>query len=181
MSLSKTGSKKIIRKSNNYPGKFAVSIIIMAFIIVTVSILMSSKPTDPVPKSILTSVPYAIYYPDQSRLPSGYTLDIKSIQKSSGNVVEYFVDYGNKQLVVVFEQTMPSQSTINHFTSTYMPLHTTFWTPMGNAVLGAINYGKSIRSVVSLPINNGPWIIVTAPSNINQNDLKQVINSLIRS
>lgn len=181
MSLSKSGSKKIILKSKNYPKIFTGALIGAAFIVVAVAVLMSSKPVNPIPKAILKAVPYAVYYPDQGRLPAGYTLDVHSIQRSSGNVVEYFIDYADKQMIVVFEQTMPAQNTISHFTSTYMPLHTTFWTPMGNAILGAINYGKSIRSVVSLPINNGPWIIATAPSNINQKDLEQVINSLIRS
>jgi len=55
-----------------------------------------------------------------------------------------------------------------------MPLHTTLNTNVGVATIGALNN----QSVVSLPTNTNAWLLITAPGNTNQDNLKTIIKSL---
>ena len=135
----------------------------------------------PVPKSITSSVSFPIYYPDQSKLPAGYTLDASSFKQPVQNGVNYTVDYGNRQELVFSLQPKPPASELQNFVANYIPLHNSFQAPTGQALLGAYNTKTGTETLVSLPTGSNTWIIITAPYNINQDQLKQVIGSLIRS
>lgn len=133
--------------------------------------------TSPVPKSLRQSVSFAIYYPEQKKLPAGYSLDTKSFSSPQRNVIIYRVNHGGDKLVFSV-QPKPSDSEIQKFNSSYIPLRNAFSTPIGQAQIGAFGGSKSIQTLASLPTYSGPWIIVTAPSNISQDQLKQILLSL---
>ena len=170
-----------LKDVNTNRGWYAIGITIVIVVIAWIVALVSSDRISPVPKSILSSVSYPVYYPSDSRLPEGYALDKSSIELVNPKVVILVVKYDSNNMVVFNEQANPGATIINQYQSNYIPIHTTVWTPLGNAILGAYNDGHSIKTVVSLPVTNGPWIIVTAPSNINQTNLKEVLDSLTKS
>ena len=170
-----------LKDMNANRGWYAIGVTVVIVVVAWLVALISSNPINPIPKSILAAVNYPVYYPAENRLPAGYTLDKRSIELVSPKVVILVVKYGSRNMIVFNEQSNPGSGVINQYSSDYIPIHTTFWTPLGNAILGAYNDGHSIKSVVSLPINNGPWIIVTAPSNIDQTNLKDILDSLTKS
>jgi hypothetical protein len=171
-----------IRSLKGYRGRFVLAVSILVVVLILVFTLVP-QPSVPIPKSILSAVSFPIYYPDQSTLPAGYTLELNSFQLINPGVVFFSVSYGqNKDFIVFSEEKMPSNSVTRQFASDYIPLHTPINTPYGQGIFGAYNNGSgSLKSVISLPIQNGPWLIVTAPSNINHNQFVKVIDSLIKS
>lgn len=143
-------------------------------------VAISKTPLSPIPKSILSRVKFPVYYPDANQLPKGFNLNKSSIQYINPGVVIYTINYGSNNGIVISEEAKPSSNVVTQYDSSYIPLHTTFPTPIGQAVLGAYNDGKNgLRSIVSLPINNGPWLIATAPGNLSKAKYEQVIESLL--
>ena len=134
-----------------------------------------SNNTLPYPISSQTAglLGYDIYYPNQKLLPPGFNLNKNSFYDSDQAII-YSVSYGNGQKIVFSDQAKPTSAQLQSFYAKNMPLHSTFNTNIGVATLGAIN----LQSVVSLPTNSNAWLIVTAPGNINQNELRAVINSI---
>lgn len=128
-----------------------------------------------VPKSISQSVTFPVYYPNPKKLPKGYTLNLNSFKTPIKNGVTYTVSYGNGKKIVFSIQLKPSGSTIQTFVGNYMPLRTAYQTAVGEAEIGAYN----LKTLVSLPTNSNSWIIITAPPNINQRQLEQVLSAII--
>ncbi len=128
----------------------------------------------PVPATVMAAVDYKVYYPDIKKLPAGYNLDEKSFNVPVKNGITYTVSYGNNKKIVFSLQTKPSDNELASFRSNYIPLRTDFQTPIGPAQIGAYN----AQTLVSLPVLDGPWIVITAPPDIDQDQLKQVISSL---
>ena len=171
-------AKQLVRKllDNRW---FRLGVVVGIIALVTAGIaIQPSHINNPVPKNIRSSVPYTVYYPDPQKLPPGFSLVANSFRSPQAGVIVFTVAYGHGQNLVFSEQPMASSATLLEFINHYIPLHTTFNTPLGSAQLGAYNNNGALRSVVNLPIIHGPWIIVTAPANINQFDLKQVIVAL---
>ncbi len=166
---------------SNYQGRFALVMIAAALVIVWVAVVLAKQPISPIPVAIQKAVSYPVYYPDPNRLPKGYSLNLKSIQLVNPKVVIFSLDGSHQQMIVFSEQASPGNATITRFESSYIPLHTTIWTPIGNAFSGAYNDGKTIKTLVSLPISGGPWLIITAPDNISHQALQQILNALIKS
>lgn len=134
----------------------------------------------PVPASIRGAVSFPVFYPDQRKLPPGYTLDSSSFRQAQAGVIIYSVLHKNNQRVSFSEQEQPAGSVIEDFTKKYMPIHVSMGTDLGQAEIGAYGKPPNMRTLASLPINHGPWLIATAPSSISQNDMKQIIQSLRR-
>jgi hypothetical protein len=132
------------------------------------------KNSSPVPKAIRQSVDFPVYYPDPKKLPSGYTLNLSSFKTPIKNGVTYSVSYGNGKQLVFSVQPKPSPAELQTFDGNYLPLKTTYQTPVGQAEIGAYN----LKTLVSLPTSSSTWIIITAPPNINQGQLKQVLSSI---
>ncbi len=136
----------------------------------------------PVPKTIASSVSFSIYYPEQSKLPAGYTLDLNSFKQPVRNGVNYTVSYSNGHKLVFSLQPKPSATELQNFSANYIPLHITYHTSIGQALLGAYNTKTGTETLVSLPANgSSTWIILTAPYDINQDQLKQVLSALRRN
>lgn len=174
--------KKITKVANSYQGRFAIILSLIVLVLVLGAVAVMRNSSSPIPKSILASAKFPVYYPDTSQLPAGFSLNQKSIQYINPGVVIFLISYQHKQSIVVSEEVKPQASVINQYNSDYIPLHITFPTSMGQAILGAYNDGKNgLRSVVSLPINNGPWLIATAPGNISHAQYEQVIESMVAS
>lgn len=129
-----------------------------------------------VPKKIRKSVNFSVYYP--ASMPSGYMLDTNSFRLAEAGVVLFSVTNSNSKDIVFSEQQQPSNTEIDKFISSYLPLNSTVQLPLGMARVGAYGSAPNIRTVLSLPIYNGPWLIVTAPSEINQADLVKITDSL---
>ena len=142
--------------------------------------LLLSIHHSPVPKDIRKGSNFSIYYPEEGKMPSGYTLDKTSFRKAEGGVVLFSVSYDNGRSMVFSEQAQPGSDVIDKFKAQAIPVNTKVNVPLGQAVIGAYGSGNNIRTVASLPITRGPWLIITAPSDINQNSLKQVLNSLTK-
>jgi len=130
--------------------------------------------SSPVPKSISQSVTFPVYYPAPQKLPNGYTLNLNSFKTPVKNGVTYTVSYDNNKQIVFSIQPKPSASELQTFNGNYLPLKTSYQTAVGQAEIGAYN----LKTLVSLPTNSSTWIIITAPSNINQGQLKQVLSSI---
>jgi len=133
----------------------------------------------PVPKSIAKSVNFDVYYPEQKKLPAGYTLDLRSFASPQKGVVIYSVDYGNGKKLVFSVQQKPSDSDIAGFYANHLSLHTNIQLPAGAAASGAINTGNQLRSLVSISTNTNAWILITGPPDINQSQLKQVLQAIV--
>lgn len=152
-------------------------------VILIVVIAFSGPSQSPIPKSILSSVSFPVYYPDPGRIPAGYSLDSKHIERINPGVVILFISRGAEaQYVVISEEANPGSPVINHFLADNIPLHSNLSTPLGTAAIGAYNDGREERTVISLPvINGGPWIIATAPGNANLAQFSKIVEVLIKS
>jgi len=159
---------------------------IVVVILATTMILyhLKQRHISPVPQSIAQSVDFPIYYPVQSRLPSGFTLDPGSFKQPIPTGINYTVTYGNQATedLVFSLQPKPSDSALQKFDASYIPLHNSYQTSIGQAYIGAYNTKQVTETLVSLPVDSSDtWIIVTAPYNINQGQLKQVLSSLSKN
>lgn len=132
----------------------------------------------PIPAYITKAVSFPLYYPMQKDLPAGYRLDLNSFKHPVQNGVVYAVVNDRGQKLIFSLQPKPSEGDLQNFTSSYIPLHNTYQTPSGQALLGAYKTKEGTETFVSLPTNSNTWIIVTAPYNIDQTQLKQVLSSL---
>lgn len=133
----------------------------------------------PVSSDVQKAVTFPVYYPRQSKLPVGYQLDDTSFRLADTGVVIYSVQVRGQQLVFSEQQT-PEGSVIDKFTSSYIPLHNTITTDRGKAAIGAAGQGSNLKTIVSLPITHGPWLIITAPANTKQSDVQQILQSLTK-
>jgi hypothetical protein len=131
-------------------------------------------PISPVPASISHAVNFKVYYPDQSKLPVGYIFDKNSFANPVKNGISYSVNYGNGSKIVFSLQTKPSDNELQTFNGNFIPLRIDIQTPLGQAESGVYRE----KTLASLPITNGPWVVVTAPKDINQQQLKQILSSL---
>ncbi len=136
------------------------------------------KTTSPVPVSIAQAVNFPIYYPDPKKLPPGYRLNVNSFNSPVKNGVTYSVSYDNSKKIVFSLQEKPSENELTSFDNNYIPLRIDYQTIIGQAEIGAYNNHGNIQTLVSLPTRTNAWIIITAPYNINQDELKHVLNSL---
>lgn len=127
-----------------------------------------------VPQTIARAVNFKVYYPDPAKLPAGYVLDKNSFKNPVKNGVSYAVNYGDGQQLVFSVQPKPSDSELQAFTANYIPLKLDFQTPLGQGAIGAYQ----LKTLASLPIIKGPWVVVTAPGDVNQDNLKQILRSL---
>lgn len=131
-----------------------------------------------VPKNIQKSVDFPIYYPES--LPAGYNLDTQSFRLAEAGVVLFAVTYDKGKDIVFSEQQQPSASEMDKFISSYVPLNSALQFPLGQAKVGAYGSAPNIRTVVSLPVRNGPWLIATAPSEVSHDDLVKILTSLTK-
>jgi hypothetical protein len=130
--------------------------------------------TSPVPAAVAQAVNFPIYYPDPQKLPPGYQLDLNSFRSPVKNGAAYTVRYGDGKKMVFSVQAKPSDSELQTFKSSDIPLRIDYQTPLGLAEIGAYHS----QTLVSLPVDGGPWIVITAPPDINQDQLKAVLRSL---
>ncbi len=137
---------------------------------------------NPVPSNIRKAVTFPIYVPDQKKLPAVYTLDVHSFSSPQEGVVLYNIDIGNGKKIIISLQTKPSDAEIQQFYANYLPLHEIWDMQNGTALVGAHQQrGGPIETVVSLPVRGEKsWIFMTAPGNIDKNDLKQTLSSLTK-
>jgi hypothetical protein len=160
------------------------SVLVIGTLVGAILIYKSAASSSPVPQSISKQVDFPIYYPDQKQLSSGYTFDKTSITSPAAGVILYKVNYSGYKKIIITIQKLPSDTEIQNFYSNYIPLRTKMQTRLGEAQVGARNIqsnGKLItQTVVSLPTSEDTWILVTAPYDVNQGQLKQVLNSLKR-
>lgn len=131
-----------------------------------------------VPKNIQSSVDFSVYYPDVKKLPAGYSLDAKSFRLAQPGVVLFAVEYGNGKNIVFSEEQQPSASDINKFISSYIPVNTVLSLSLGQARIGAYGSASNLKTVASLPVHEGPWLIITAPSDVSHDDLTKIMKSL---
>jgi hypothetical protein len=177
---------KKTKKSRKRKLIFWIFTIVIISTIILLYFLLHHKYNDtlpyPLPTQTLGLLGFNIYYPNQKLLPSGYQLDQKSFSYSDQAVV-YSVRYGNNQTIAFTDQAKPTTAQIQEFYSRDLQLSKSMTTKIGTAKiskLGSLGPNNTIttKTVVSLPTNTNAWIIITAPGSINQQNLKQVINSI---
>lgn len=137
-----------------------------------VAYYITHRSKNPVPLSVRQSVGFPVYYPDTKKLPDGYTFVADSFS-ASGQAVVYRINHGQDHLVFTLQQK-PSALDISNFYTAHMPLHLDFQTPSGTATLGVI--GR--QTVISLPTKSNTWILITAPTNMDQGQLEKVVQSI---
>jgi hypothetical protein len=137
-----------------------------------------SASDSPAPDSIQADSGSGVYYPNAAKLPAGYTFDSSSINQAADGVTILTVKGGSDKSVSISQQAQPDSDVIENFIKTYIPLHTTISTSLGQAEMGASGQSSNLKTVVSLPVKDGPWLIITAPADISQPELKQIIESL---
>lgn len=156
----------------------AAATLVVIVVVFAAWLLQHRRPAvSPVPQQVQKAVNFPIYYPQPSQLPAGYSLDTTSFHMQDAGVVIYSVEYAGQRLIFS-EQAQPDHATIDKFTKTYIPLHTSLKTSVGEAQVGAFGSGNNLRTVVSLPITRGPWLILTIPPGSNHADLTQVLKAL---
>jgi hypothetical protein len=133
-----------------------------------------------VPAEVRKAVQFSVYYPKPNNLPRGFTLNEKTFKLADDGVVVFSVTYGNSQDIVFSEQAKPADEVIEQFIGSTIPVHNQVNTLRGQATIGVSNYGSQQKTIISLPINNGPWLIVTAPADINQDNLRQILQELTK-
>lgn len=157
-----------------------VLVLILLVIIVSGSIYgyrhykNNQKALIPLSQVILHSVDFTIYYPDAKQLPKNYYLDYSSFS-SNGEAVLFNVTGPNNQKLVFSIQKKPPSADIQTFVFHNIPLHNTVNTNIGQAAVGVLNK----QTFVSLPTDGNSWIIMTAPLSISQNDIGQILKSLV--
>lgn len=135
--------------------------------------------TSLVPKNIQKSVNFSIYYPDTKKIPAGYNLDIQSFRLAQPGVVLFAVTYAGGKSIIFSEQQQPSNNDMDKFISSYIPVNTTQQLALGQAKIGAYGSVPNVRTVASLPIH-GTWLIVTAPADVSQDDLVNILQALTK-
>lgn len=168
------------RRRLSRPALAVAGIMVVLLLAGLVFLWRPTATTSPVPLQVREAVAFQIYYPKQQKLPSGYSLDTTSFHLAQPGVVIYSVVYHGNQRLVFSEEQTPDSSIIDKFTKSYIPLHTALKTDLGQAEFGAYGTGKTLRTVVSLPINKGPWLILTAPPASSHDDLVQIIKALTK-
>ena len=138
----------------------------------------SHRYISPVPKSAQESVSFPVYYPDQNKLPLGYTFNLGSFSNPRKDVLLYAVDYSVGKKIVISLQKKPSVDQINKFYLAFIPLTNQVNLPLGQARIGITSNQPDQKTIVSLPTNDGVWIIATAPVGVDQKQLNQVMSSL---
>jgi hypothetical protein len=150
-----------------------IFLVLLALVSIGVFAFQSAKYMSPVPESVSKQVAFTIYYPDQRKLPSGYTLDVSTIRAAS-KVILYSVN-GPKGLIVHFSvQQKLTDSQIQTFYQTNLKMHTDISTSVGTARIGIAQN----QSVASLPTTGNAWVVLTSPSTINRAELIQIIRSI---
>lgn len=169
-------SKKRLRKAKLTKKRitliFCAAVVVLAAIISFILYQHTQATYNPVPASIRKSVPFPVYFPDNKKLPPGFTLNTSSFSHNDDAVI-YTVSHGT-DMITFSVQAPASTVVLSDFNTKQIPLHTTLTTPYGNATKGAI----SQRSVVSLPIDTSAWIIVTGPDTLTDHDATILLSSL---
>jgi hypothetical protein len=147
--------------------------IVLCLIIGGILVWNTNHVTSLVPPSVSHQVHFDIYYPDPTRLPSGYSLDAQSFTANHTTVL-YKIHHGDQELIVTLQQK-PSTLAIQTFYHVHMPLTITVPTKVGTASLGVLNN----ETVVSLPTNTNTWLLMTAPLNADEAQIRRVIQAMI--
>lgn len=172
--------KRVLLKFRKY---WAVAALVILILAISLFILLKSgleRGRSPIPQSISNSVSFPVYYPDPKKLPTGYVLSPESFRVPQKDVVLYSVNYGKDKKLVFSVQPKPSDTYINNFHANYIPLHSDFQTSIGKAEIGAYNNTGNLQTLVSMPADDRIWIVITAPADIDQNQLKQVLRSIMK-
>lgn len=160
--------------------RLIVAALVLAALVLSAAVLFwlehhrPAAAPNPVPAVVRAGVPFPVYYPAAGKLPAGYTLDASSF--SAGNqAVVYRVSYGAGKQITFSVQQKPSASDIQSFYKTHLPLHNDVATSVGTAAVGVLNN----QVFVSLPTHDdSAWLLATAPLDIDQAKLKQVLEAL---
>ena len=166
-------------KSTNNKRWLAAGGLLMAALLIGAAAWRLSASGSPVPDNIQSSVGSGVYYPDKSKLPANYSFDESSIRQADDGVSIVTVN-GNNGGVSISQQAQPASDVIDNFLKTYIPLHSALSTKLGQAQVGASGQASNLHTIASLPVKGGPWLIITAPADISQTELKQIIESLKR-
>lgn len=126
-----------------------------------------------VPASIRQQASFPIFYPDPQKLPGGYSLDKTSFSGNAQAVV-YSVTYDTNKKIAFTVQQKPSDSELKAFYANQIPLRQEVKVPAGTAVIGVLNN----QTLVSLPTETNAWLLITAPLDINQEQLQEVIKAI---
>ena len=177
--ISRSDLEKLKRAARRYRRLLVsagalVLIFLLGLGVVLISRYFSVAP-NPIPISVRQAVSFPTYYPNTNKLPSGYVLDKSSISASQ-NALVLSITYGHANLIVFTEQPLPKSNDLQQFYAQHIPLRTNLTTSIGQAAISALDN----KTFVSLP-STKTWIIITAPTNINQSLLKQVILSIRKS
>lgn len=155
---------------------WVVAVVAVVVVAAAIAAWLLFVPRSPVPDDVKKAVSFPIYYPEQSKLPSGYTLDTKSFT-ASDQVAMYIITYGSDQRLIVSVQKRPPEDEIAYFYKNTIPIHKDVVTVNGTAAIGAVGQ----QSITSLPTNDQSWLIIMGPPDVNKDELSRVLQAMTKS
>ena len=164
-----------LTKSKFQKKTFSLTIILILIIVGLSGFFIFHAKRSAVPAYITKQVSFPIFIPDSKLLPPGYSLDKNSFSVQRHEAVIYTVSYPQNQRLNFSVQQKPSNDDLALFNKNYIPIHRQVLTLIGTATEGAIGN----QTVVSLPTNDGSWVLITGPQNIyGTDDLARVLNAI---
>ncbi len=168
------------------PSRINSKMIIVAVLVVMIAVLGSwrvfvfeQKPSAAIqnpsvlPASVRSQVNFPIPYPEQKKLPAGYTLNLSSFS-ATDQVVVYSIAYDQDKRIAITVQKKPSDDELKAFYANQIPIRNEVKVPAGMAAIGVIND----QTFASLPTQEDAWLLITAPKDIDQNNLKRVLQAM---
>lgn len=151
------------------------STVAIAILAVLVIARKNHTPAPPavVPQHIAQSVSFPVYYPDPQELPSEFMLDRGSFSAANQAVV-YSVVYDTNKTIAFTVQEKPSENDLKTFYVNQLPLRNEIKVPAGTAAVGVLNN----QTLVSLPTNENAWLLITAPLDVNQDHLQELLGAI---
>jgi hypothetical protein len=163
------------KRSKKHPSKILrrrqLVFVVLSALVLAAIIKTLVPPPNPVPPKIRSAVNFPVYFPVQSRLPRGYTLDPNF--HVLNNVVFYAVETPNGSLVFTV-RAQPGGASVRQYNASLPHAHSVK-TANGTASVGT---GNS-RVVASLAMHDA-WIIIDGPAAADNAQLPQVLRSIQR-
>jgi hypothetical protein len=126
-----------------------------------------------VPTSITKQAHFLVPYPDPLKLPHGYSLDLNSFSGTDQAVV-YSASYDQDKKIAFTVQKKPSDDELRAFYANQIPIRNEVKVSAGMAAIGVLNN----QTFASLPTEGDSWLLITAPKDIDPNDLKKILQAI---
>lgn len=162
-----------IRRKRYLIGLTILAIVVLSTLVVLRVTVWHYSVLNPFTSQIEASVQFPLYHP--TSLPSGFSVDPKSVNEPSSGVVVFSIDGPNKEKIFLSEESRPEKINIEEsFFTEFSNLKESTITG-GTLATGTLNQG---RTEVASMLNNQVWIIATTAAHIPADQLVAILKSL---